>query len=199
MTLAYHKSESGERYTPPAIVERAKTLLGRIDLDPASCKQANKVVGAEAFLTAEDKPLARPWHGTVFLNPPGSCQNSEGFVGCGSITRSGKRRTTCGCRLVHRFWGKLVREVDRGNVTRALWVGFNTSQLQALQSEPFSPLSFPTCFPSKRLQYLNPETLAPMASPPHASYLTMVTAYMGDLDRFRDAFGDLGIITRCVS
>ena len=59
-----------EWYTPPAIVEAARVAMGGIDLDPASCEEANKVVRAAAYWTAADGPLERDWTGRVWLNPP---------------------------------------------------------------------------------------------------------------------------------
>ena len=48
-----------EWYTPPYIIEKAKLVLGTIDLDPASCEYANRTVGASKIYTAEwlDFPL----------------------------------------------------------------------------------------------------------------------------------------------
>lgn len=68
-------SESNEYYTPAEILADARALLGGIDLDPASCETANKVVGARYYYTEEQDGLAMPWDiggkpVTVWLNPP---------------------------------------------------------------------------------------------------------------------------------
>jgi ParB family chromosome partitioning protein len=59
-----------ERYTPSWLVAAARQVLGDIDLDPASSKQANKVVKANAFFTKQTDGLKRCWRGRIFLNPP---------------------------------------------------------------------------------------------------------------------------------
>jgi hypothetical protein len=43
------QSLSNEHYTPPRYIEAARTVLGNIDLDPASCVEANAWVKADAF------------------------------------------------------------------------------------------------------------------------------------------------------
>ena len=44
--------------------------MGSIDIDPASCELANKVVKATKYFTKEDDGLKQEWPGNVFLNPP---------------------------------------------------------------------------------------------------------------------------------
>ena len=64
------KKGSVEYYTPKTYVEAARRILGKIDLDPASCLEANKVVRATKFFTQADDGLKHEWHGRVWLNPP---------------------------------------------------------------------------------------------------------------------------------
>jgi phage N-6-adenine-methyltransferase len=59
-----------ERYTPKSYIEAARKVLGEIDLDPATSKQAQKIVKAATYYTEETNGLDKEWHGRVFLNPP---------------------------------------------------------------------------------------------------------------------------------
>ena len=54
-TAARHSSETNEHYTPTEIVEAARaTLGGTIDLDPASCAEANGWIQAKQIYTRKD-------------------------------------------------------------------------------------------------------------------------------------------------
>lgn len=71
---------SDEFYTPPEEVEFVREFLGEIDLDPASCEDANKIVRAKQYYTKADDGLSLPWDGKVFCNPPYSRGLIEEFV-----------------------------------------------------------------------------------------------------------------------
>jgi phage N-6-adenine-methyltransferase len=59
-----------ERYTPEEYIDAARSVLGEIDLDPATSAQAQQTVCASEYFTVEDDGLGREWHGRVWLNPP---------------------------------------------------------------------------------------------------------------------------------
>src|SRR5258706_12167748 len=63
-------SGSEEWYTPPHVITLARTVLQVIDLDPASCEQANQIVQAQQFFAASQDGLVQEWSGTIWLNPP---------------------------------------------------------------------------------------------------------------------------------
>jgi hypothetical protein len=85
-----------ERYTPWEYIEAVCKVLGEIDLDPASCVEAQSVVRAKRYFTVKDDGLQLEWHGRVFLNPPYHKQLLPAFV------------------------SKLVAEVGSGRVTSAI-------------------------------------------------------------------------------
>ena len=67
--------ESDERYTPQWLVEAAREAMGGIDMDPASCLEANLRIGSTRYLSLEDDGLATAWvtpgyTTAVWCNPP---------------------------------------------------------------------------------------------------------------------------------
>lgn len=142
--IPQHLSKSVEHFTPRLIVEPSRVVLGRIDLDPASCARANECVGAKKIFTAADDGLGQTWNGTVFVNPPGGVP----------VPRWAAEYRSRSSAVV--WWRKLVHEFLVGNVERAIFVGFSLEILQAAQDDQKQwpdPLAFPFCVPSSRLRF----------------------------------------------
>lgn len=139
-----HRNYSQECYSPGRVVADGLYVLGRIDLDPASCAAANQIVKARRYYTAKDNGLVRAWFGRVFINPPGD--------------RRG--------RLVRAFWHRANEHALYGGEDAAvLWVGFALPQLSTLQSKvPLlrgkpcpAPSRWPHVVAASRLRWENAE------------------------------------------
>lgn len=89
------QSTSNEHYTPAKYIEAARLVLGTIDLDPASCKEANKTVKATEFFDKKKDGLSQEWHGKIWFNPPYG-------------------------DLVGKFIAKLMVELEAGHVTEVI-------------------------------------------------------------------------------
>jgi hypothetical protein len=97
-------SQDNEYFTPSKYVEAVRDVLGKIDLDPASCDEAQVTVQASQYFTKDDDGLKQKWHGRVFLNPPFSREYIGPFV------------------------RKLIHEYRSGRVSEAILLTFsNTS------------------------------------------------------------------------
>jgi hypothetical protein len=182
-TAVRHSSESTEHYTPAFIVEAARQTMGGIDLDPASCSEANAWIQAGMWLGREDDGFKRRWHGRVLLNPPGGLSDDMQRP----VKPKCRETGSCGLPIGHthtgteasqkKWWFKLAQEYVSGRVKSAIFVCFSIELLQNTQvntpdgedGKPlFLPLDFPICFPSRRVSYIKPGGEAG-AQPPHAS------------------------------
>jgi ParB-like chromosome segregation protein Spo0J len=123
---AIFSSKSVEWYTPAEYVDAAREVMGKIDLDPGSCEEANKTVKAAKIYTEETDGLAEgnKWKGRLWLNPHG--------------------------RLAGQFVSRLMREVEAENVKEfCILLNSYSSDTQWWQ-----PLwDFTLSFPSKRINF----------------------------------------------
>jgi len=127
-------SKSVEHYTPSCYVEAARAVLGRIDLDPASCREANRVVKATRIHTIKDDGLSRRWSGNVYLNPPGGRDKHHRSVAAKWVAR-------------------LLEEYEDGDVEAAVLEVFNARPCEKW----FTPLwQYPICFTDHRVDHWGP-------------------------------------------
>lgn len=75
-----NNSKDDEWYTPPQYIESARSVMGSIDLDPASNDFANETVKAGTYYTETDNGLEKEWFGNVWLNPPYSASLVQLFA-----------------------------------------------------------------------------------------------------------------------
>ncbi len=180
-----HSSESVEWFTPPEIVEAARRTMGGIDLDPASCEAANRIVKAAKYYTAKDDGLSLPWAGRVLCNPPGGVfvpKGEKAIVFEKDIRYKEQYHTNS--RGVG-WWRKLVDEPD---VEKAIFVGFSIEIMQQSQHPLFlDVLGFAFCVPKRRLKFSRNGKKA--ESPTHAN----VIVYIGDnVKAFEEEFSPFG-------
>jgi DNA N-6-adenine-methyltransferase (Dam) len=129
----YFKAEytgENEWFTPAKYIERARLVLGEIDLDPASHVIAQKTVRAKASFTAAENGLAQPWRGRVWLNPP--------------YHRS----------LLSPFIDKLIAEFNSGRVEQAILLTHNYTDTEWFHMAAQTALL--TCFTRGRVRFLAP-------------------------------------------
>lgn len=91
-----------EWYTPVEYIDAARAVLGQIDLDPASSRQAQSQIKALSFFTASDSGLDKDWHGNVWLNPPFAQPLIADFVSK-MVSEFGAGRVTAAVMLTHNY------------------------------------------------------------------------------------------------
>jgi hypothetical protein len=203
--IPQHLSESADHQTPDYIVEPARQVLGQIDLDPASCREANKVVRATSYFAPPHDGLLKDWDGRVFLNPPG-----------GSLILTKKKREKMKLTDVEAmelaeqwgaeserwktksravaWWRKLCEEWLGDRAHEAVFVGFSIDVLQASQGEKTWPgmLEFPVCVPEKRIRFVS--NGKPGKAPTHGNVIAYLPHGPGDVERFQAVFREIGSV-----
>ena len=162
-----HASATPEWYTPVPYIEAARRVMGSIDLDPASCEFANRVVRASRYYTVAQNGLTREWFGNVWLNSPYGRQGNASVQG---------------------LWNEcLLQEYRCGHVQQAITlVGCNPAQRW------FAPLwDYLACFPDRLIKFYNEQGVPDQPSHAHVLF------YLGDrTQEFAQEFCAFGPIVK---
>lgn len=165
MTLPQHLSGTVSWYTPPNIIERVRTAFdAKIDLDPASCADANMIVGAKCYFTEKENALVQEWNAdNVFLNPP------------------------YGRKLTVEFVDKFLLEHQCGAFKKGILL-INSNTATAYWQRAWEHCNA-ICLPRKRIAFID-QNGKKQKSPPNSNTLF----YVGNQpNTFIEAFKTLGV------
>lgn len=163
---AHVANNSGENewYTPAHLIEAARSAMGGIDLDPASCALANETVRADQYFDAEANGLEQAWAGRVWMNPPYAQP------------------------LIQQFADKCVASWLHGDIEQACVLvnnGTETAWGQKLLEHARA-----VCFPRSRIRFVDKHG-NPSGAPLQGQ---MVVYFGGQAHEFREAFRDIGTV-----
>jgi ParB family chromosome partitioning protein len=124
-------SGENEWYTPPQFIASARSVMGQIDLDPASSEIANKTVQASVIFTKDDDGLSKQWNGNVWMNPPYAQPLMSQFAEAVSI------------------------KYEQGEINQAIVLVNNATETQWFQR--MASVASAVCFPKSRVRFLDPQ------------------------------------------
>lgn len=149
-------------HTPPEWIERVRTVLGTIDLDPCSDPVANARIGATNTYYGAGEVL--PWAGNVFCNPVGTPQGPKKFF----------------ARCVKHF------AENRYGSVGIIYLAYNLGQLVWAQDYLDKWWCY-VCIPRQRIRFLNEKGL-PGGSP---RYDNAFVYFGAEPNKFRETFPGL--------
>lgn len=166
---------SNEWYTMPRYIAAARQVMGGIELDPASCFEANRIVGAEHYYTQADNGLLQDWTcETMWLNPPYGKQYGHSGISA--------------------FIDMLIAEYAAGRVKSAILLAMDDSS-----TKWFHRLAdYPICFADHKVHFY---TTQPTAKKPTATHMhgTIFVYFGRNEQRFIDVFSQFGPVFKRVS
>lgn len=168
MVHVQHNTGNNEWYTPGELIEAAREVMSKIDVDPASNYIAQMTVKASTYYTVEVNGLDKNWFGNVWMNPPYSSE------------------------LNKQFCNKLKEQVLIGNVKSFITLTNNATETKWFKD--LSKVSDLFCFTSKRIRFIDPE--GNLGKQPLQGQVFCMHGNMEQQKKFTEVFSKYGLILK---
>jgi phage N-6-adenine-methyltransferase len=157
--------DSDSWYTPVRYIEKARDVLGEIDLDPFSSSTANKSIGAKRYFDSKSDAFKQIWfqdQGRVFMNPP------------------------YGRKIIDKAIDLFLSNIDNESITQGIVLVNNATETKWFQS--LLKKTKALCFADRRIAFENDDGK-------HVSGNTrgQVFFYFGHkVEKFESSFSEIG-------
>lgn len=168
--MAVHATSGrhSEWYTPEIYIEAARRVMGRIEFDPYSSREANKVVKAAKYNDLEC-PDRFTWHGKSWMNPPYSAYRGQA--------------SDCVMQMVQSF--------NDGSVEEAIML---VNQSILYQPGPQAAMSIGAiCLVNHRIAYVDGGTMQAQTSPPQSNAFIYLNRWGADIPVFVREYEQFGV------
>lgn len=174
--------DSNAWFTPSDYIEASRVALGgKIDLDPFSSKEANKVVKAIQFYTEEDNAFSKDWSIDQFNNPREKETERTVFM---NPPYSGK--------LCSEAVARFLSEWEKGSFTQGVFLVNNATETKWFQRA--LQLATAVCFTNHRISFWNADGKKMSGNTRGQAFF-----YFGkDVKNFEKAFKAYGSIMKIV-
>lgn len=186
-TNAQHSSSTSEWYISEDLAQAFRDVLGgEIELDIASCDQANRIVKAGRFLSKDDNALMQPLIAkTAYCNPPGGVFGHKD----GQVPPCGPHKA--GASVQAAFFRYVLSEYKAGRLGAVVFLAFSIELLGKCPEAFDYPICFTTAEATSpsvngmgRIKFLN-EQLEAGEQPSHMNAIIFLPP--------RDADGDFDV------
>jgi hypothetical protein len=162
-----------EWYTPPEFIEMARTVLGSIDLDPASNDLAQTWIKAGTYYTASEDGMVQLWFGRVWCNPPYGKNQPKG-------------------RKAPDWLEKALSCYENGEIEAAILL-FNRSEAVRYKQQLKRVMAI--CEVHRRISFLNAKGDKQSSPRYNNDFL-----YLGkDVGQFKQVFKEIGDVTELIT
>lgn len=194
-------SKTNDWFTSAIIIDAARDVMGDIELDPASCAEANETVKAERYYTKAQRGLVRSWKcRSLWLNPPYGVykgQSNQGRWSHRLVHEYQQGNVGQGIALVNAYFGYkwFTRLIKISSIAH----GYATEEIFREDYEGPTPMP-PICFTFDLLSFNAPKNepeQGKQGNMDKSKYGSAIFYYGKNCARFAEVFQGIGFVVGC--